>query len=155
MDKIDRNIIREQQKNARLSNLDLAEKVNLSPSPCLRRVRKLETQGVITGYAAMVDQESYGLPLNVFVQIKLERHAEELMQTFEKRVAEIDEIMECYLITGSCDYLLHIVSDSLKSYESFMREEITTIPGIVSAETSFTFSTIKKKHRFPPLPSFD
>jgi len=149
MDAIDRKIIRELQENARISNQDLAERVNLSPSPCLRRVRNLEKQGVIAGYTAVVDQEKYGLPLNVFVQIRLERQTEELINAFESKVHDIEEIMECYLMTGSNDYLLHIVSDNLKSYERFMREKLTKIDGIGSVETSITFSQIKKVHTFP------
>lgn len=154
MDQTDRKIIRELQQNARQTNQELAERINLSPSPCLRRVRNLEKDGVITGYTAIVDQEKYGLALNVFVQIKLERQTEELIKTFETRVNEIDEIMECYLMTGTSDYLLHIVSDSLKSYERFMREKLTNIPGVGTVETSIAFSQIKKKYDFPTLASF-
>lgn len=151
MDKIDRHIIRELQENARLTNQELAERVNLSPSPCLRRVRNLEKSGVIKGYTAVVDQEKYGLGLDVFVQIKLEKSIQHLIEGFEAEVAEIDEILECYLITGTNDYLLHIVTDNLKSYEAFMREKLTKIEGIATVETSFAFGLIKKKHTFPPL----
>lgn len=149
MDHIDRKIIRELQNNGRLTNQELSERVNLSPSPCLRRVRNLETDGVLKGYTALVDQEKYGLGLDVFVQVKLERSTEALIETFEDEVNKIDEILECYLITGTSDYLLHIVSQNLKSYEKFMRERMTKIPGIATVETSISFGTVKKKHSFP------
>ncbi|MDV7339446.1 Lrp/AsnC family transcriptional regulator [Terasakiella sp. A23] len=155
MDQIDRKIIRELQNDARLTNQELSERVNLSPSPCLRRVRKLEEDGVLKGYTALVDQEKYGLGLDVFVLIKLERSQEELIETFERHVNEIDEILECYLITGTADYLLHIVSHSLKSYEKFMRERLTKIPGIDSVETSISFSTVKKQHAFPLMRQYE
>ena len=154
MDKIDREIIRQLQKDGRLTNQELSERINLSPSPCLRRVKNLERQAVIVGYTALVDQEKYGLGLDVFVQIKLEKSTEELIEIFETAIDEIDEILECYLITGTSDYLLHIVSQNLKSYEIFMREKLTKIPGIATVETSISFGTVKKKHSFPMMREF-
>lgn len=154
MDQTDRKIVRELQDNARLTNQELSERINLSPSPCLRRVRNLEKKGIITGYSAIVDQEQYGLGINVFVQIRLERQTEELIKVFEQRVNEIEEIMECYVITGANDYLLHIVSENLKSYEHFMKDKLTKIPGIGTIETSIAFSQVKKKHDFPSLSFF-
>ncbi len=155
MDHTDRKIIRELQRDGRLTNQELSERVNLSPSPCLRRVRNLEKSGVLTGYTALVDQEKYGLGLDVFVQVKLERSTEELMATFEEEIRSIDEILECYLITGSSDYLLHIVSQNLKTYEKFMRERMTKIPGIATVETSISFGMVKKKHAFPVMRHFE
>jgi len=154
MDQTDRKIVRELQDNARLTNQELAERINLSPSPCLRRVRNLEKKGIIKGYTAIIDQERYGLGINVFVQIRLERQTEELINVFEQHVNEIEEIMECYVITGANDYLLHIVSENLKSYEHFMKEKLTKIPGIGTIETSIAFSQVKKKHDFPSLSFF-
>ncbi len=155
MDAVDRKIIRELQVNARLTNNDLAERINLSPSPCLRRVRTLEQKGVITGYTAMIDQEKYGLAINAFVLIKLEKHSEPLINEFETCIQDIDEVMECYVMTGSSDYFLHIVSDSLKSYEKFMKQRLTKVPGIGSIETSFAFGKIKKTSTYPPLSHFE
>lgn len=155
MDATDRKIIRELQINARQTNNNLAERINLSPSPCLRRVRKLEQNGVIQGYTVIIDQEKYGLAINAFVLIRLEKQTEDLISEFEARIQDIDEVMECYVMTGSSDYLLHIVSDSLKSYEKFMKQRLTKVPGIGSIETSFAFGNVKKNSTFPPLSHFE
>ena len=152
MDAIDRKIVRELQANARLTNQELSERVNLSPSPCLRRLRNLEKTGVIVGYTALVDQDKYGLPINVFLSVRLEKQTQELIRTFERRIQDIDEVLECYTTTGTNDYLLHVVSDSLKSYERFVKETLTTIPGIGTIESAFAFGVVKRKSAFP-LPS--
>ena len=110
MDKIDRKIVRELQANARLSNQELADIIGLSPSPCLRRVRKLEEAGVLSGYTAIVDQEMYGLPVNVFVSIRLEIQNNQSIKIFEEGINNLDQVMECYLMTGSRDYLMRVVS---------------------------------------------
>lgn len=154
MDAIDRNIIRHLQQDARLTNQDLAEKVNLSPSPCLRRVRNLEQQGVLAGYTATVDQEKYGLPINVFVNIRLEKQSDETIKAFENGIQNLDEVLECYLMTGSRDYMLRVVSASLKTYETFVREKLTTIPGIAGIESSFAFGQVKRTAAFPNLAHF-
>jgi len=155
MDATDRNIIRQLQINARLTNNDLADRINLSPSPCLRRVRNLERQGVIEGYTAIVNQEKYGLSINAFVLIRLEKQTEALINDFEAHIQDIDEVLECYVMTGSSDYFLHIVSDSLKSYEKFMKQRLTKVPGIGTIETSFAFGKVKKTSMFPPLSHFE
>ena len=116
MDAIDRKIIRVLQQDGRLSNQELADRVGLSPSPCLRRVRKLEDEGIITGYTALVDHDKYGLALSVFIHIRLERHSDDCIKSFENGIADLDEVMECYLMTGTSDYLLHVVSENLKSW---------------------------------------
>jgi Lrp/AsnC family leucine-responsive transcriptional regulator len=152
LDRIDRKIVRELQASGRLTNQELSERAGLSPSPCLRRVRNLEEAGVIRGYTAVVDQEKFGLPVNAFVSVRLERPSEETMRTFEDRIQRFDEIQECYLMTGSRDYLLHVVSHSLKTYEQFVREQLTRIPGIASIETSFAFGQVKRRGVFPELP---
>lgn len=154
MDAIDRKIIEAMQQNARLTNQELAERVGLSPSPCLRRLRRLEESGVLRGYTALVDQERYGLPISVFVSIKLERQTDASIGAFEQAVQELDEVQECYLMTGSRDYLLRVVSQSLQSYERFIRERLTKIEGIASIESSFAFGQVKKNPRLPaPLPA--
>jgi Lrp/AsnC family leucine-responsive transcriptional regulator len=138
MDAIDRKIVEALQQNARLTNQELAERVGLSPSPCLRRLRRLEESGVLRGYTALVDQERYGLPISVF----------------EQAIQDLDEVQECYLMTGSRDYLLRVVSQSLQSYERFIRERLTRIEGIASIESSFAFGQVKKNPRLPaPLPA--
>ena len=149
MDAIDFRIVRELQANARLTNQELSERVNLSPSPCLRRLRNLEKTGVIVGYTALVDQDKYGLPINVFLSVRLEKQTQELIRTFERRIQDIDEVLECYTTTGTHDYLLHVVTDSLKSYERFIKETLTTIPGIGTIESAFIFGVVKRKSAFP------
>ena len=149
MDEIDKKILTELQSNARLTNQELADRVALSPSPCLRRVRELEKKGIIRGYHASVDQEACGLPINVFVLVKLEKPTEENMRDFEHHIALIDEVIECFLMTGNHDYLLHVVSESLKSYEQFIRKELTRLPNIASIESSFAFGQVKRKTKLP------
>ncbi len=155
MDITDRKIVRELQADGRLTNQELAARVNLSPSPCLRRVRNLEEAGVITGYMALVDQEHYGLPINVFVSVKLEKPTEETIGNFEAGIHKLDEVLECYLMTGSRDYLLHVISKSLKTYEQFVRDRLTKIPGIASIESSFAFGRVKQRSIFPRPSQFD
>jgi DNA-binding Lrp family transcriptional regulator len=151
MDEIDHRIIRGLQADGRLSNQDLAERVGLSPSPCLRRLRNLERRGVITGYAAIVDQKLYGLPITVFVRIRLERHSGDSVAAFERAIGRIDQILECHLMTGDCDYLLRVVVESLDDYEAFMRGEIHRIPGIASIDTSFAYGVVKRTPVYPPI----
>ncbi len=149
MDPIDRKIVRELQADGRLTNQELADRVGLSPSPCLRRVRNLEKAGVITGYAALVDPAAYGLDITAFVRIRLERHTGASVVDFEKGIRGVEEILECHLMTGEYDYLLRVVVASLEAYEDFMRKKIHAIPGIGSIDTSFSFSTIKSTHVYP------
>ncbi|WP_249692508.1 Lrp/AsnC family transcriptional regulator [Stappia sp. WLB 29] len=149
MDDIDRRILRELQKDGRLTNQQLSERVGLSPSPCLRRVRNLEKAGIISGYAAVVDPQAYGLPVTVFLQVKLTPHTQETVATFEQAVAGIEEIMDCYLLAGDRDYLLKVVVASLADYESFMRRRIHKIPCIASLESSFAFGTVKHSQVLP------
>lgn len=151
MDKIDRRILRILQLEGRITNTELADRVGLSPSPCLRRVRNLEKRGVIEGYAARVDQRRYGLPLDMFVQIRLERHDEATVRTFEQHVAATEEILECYLMTGSSDYLLHVAAADLDAYETFMRRRLRGIPGIAAIETSIAIKQVKRRGAFPEL----
>lgn len=149
MDNIDRKIIKELQLNARISNEELADKVNLSPSPCLRRVRKLEQQGFLTGYAAVIDQIKCNKGMNVFVSVRLERPDKQIMQSFEQAVAELDEVIECYLMAGNRDYLLKVVSADLKDYEHFIRDKFSSLPGINSIESSFAFGHVKQQQFIP------
>ncbi|MEE4330165.1 MAG: Lrp/AsnC family transcriptional regulator [Wenzhouxiangella sp.] len=149
MDKIDRKILLELQSNGRLSNQELAQRVNLSPSPCLRRVRLLEERGIIRGYTAVVDQTACGLPLTVFIRITLERHDVATVSEFERQIREIDEVMDCFLMTGHRDYLLRVVASSLEGYERFVREVIHAIPGIASIDTSFAYGVVKHATALP------
>lgn len=149
MDDKDRQIIRELQRDARLTNLELAERVNLSPSPCLRRVKRLEESGIIRGYTALIDQKQYGVPLTVFVRIRLIQHAEEAVQLFEEEMLNIEEIQDCYLTTGDADYMLRVVVPSLDGYEDFVRKKLHKINGIQSIDTSLAYSSVKQSNVFP------
>ena len=151
MDAKDRQIVRALQHNGRMTNQDLAEMVNLSPSPCLRRVRILEAEGAIRGYAADVDARAYGLPITVFVRIRLERHNERDVRHFESRVQAMDEVLECHVLTGAMDYQLRVVISDLDAYEDFIRNRIHPIGDIASIDTSFVYSTVKKTAVFPDL----
>lgn len=149
MDVKDRQIIRELQVNGRLTNQELAERVNLSPSPCLRRLRNLEQSGAILGYTALIDQKAYGLPVTVLIRIRLERHSEETIRVFETQIKRIDEILDCFLMTGDSDYLLRVIVESLEAYEDFIRREIHNIPGVASIETSFAYGIVKQARVYP------
>lgn len=153
MDIFDRKILRELQGNARLTNQELSERVGLSPSPCLRRVRMLEQAGIIEGYTALVAQEPYGLPVTAFVSIRLERQNETTIAGFEKGVGQLDEVIACYLMSGRHDYLLQVLSKSLKDYEIFIRERLTRIPGVGSLESYFAFGQVKRQMVFPKIPT--
>jgi Lrp/AsnC family leucine-responsive transcriptional regulator len=150
MDTKDQQIVRALQRDGRMTNQDLAEAVNLSPSPCLRRVRNLESRGVIQGYSADVDANAYGLPITVFVRIRLERHNQSDVQNFERRIRTIDEVLECHIMTGAMDYQLRVLVPDLAAYEDFIRNRIHPIGGIASIDTSFVYSTVKKTAVFPP-----
>jgi Lrp/AsnC family transcriptional regulator, leucine-responsive regulatory protein len=149
MDEKDRQILRELQKDGRLTNADLAERVNLSPSPCLRRLRMLEQSGVIEGYTAIVNHKAYGLPITVFIRIRLDHHSTEAAREFERRIRDIDEIIDCHLMTGDTDYLLKVVIESLDAYEAFIRTRIHPIPSIASINTSFAYGVVKQSRCLP------
>jgi DNA-binding Lrp family transcriptional regulator len=118
-----------------------------------RRVRPLEESGVIRGYTALVDQSAFGLPVTVFVQIRLSPHSTEAARNFESRIRRIDEVLDCHLMTGDTDYLLRVVVPSLEAYERFIRERIHPIPNIASINTSFAYGVVKQERVFPPVDS--
>lgn len=151
LDRLDRLILTLLQDNGRMTNLELSEKIGLSPTPCLRRVKRLEEEGVIKGYAAIVDQKAYGLPLSVFVSIRLNQQSEEQIKEFEKAVQGWSEVTECHLMTGARDYLLHVYADGIEGYERFLKQKVTRLKCIQSVETNFAMSTIKKRIGLPPL----
>ena len=127
----------------------LAEKVGLSPSPCLRRVRLLEQAGVITRYVAVLDQSEVGLPVSVFISIKLERQREEDLDHFAKAIAHWSEVLECYLMTGPRDYLMRVVVADVAAFERFIRDKLTRVDGITSIESSFALSQVKYTNVLP------
>ncbi|HYD62739.1 MAG TPA: Lrp/AsnC family transcriptional regulator [Noviherbaspirillum sp.] len=149
MDEKDKQIIAALQQDGRLTNQELSERVNLSPSPCLRRLRLLEEGGVIKGYTAIVDEQAYGLPITAFVRIRLERHTKKVVETFEKEVRAIDTILDCYVMTGDADYLLRVLVESLQDYERFVRTRLHKIEGIAAIDTSFAYGVVKRATVFP------
>ncbi len=151
MDDKDHQIIRELQKQGRLSNQELAERVNLSPSPCLRRVRILEENGILGGYAALVDQDKVGLAITAFVRITLTQHNEETTREFERQILLIDEVMDCHVMAGGVDYLLRVLVADLASYEKFVRQRLHPIRSISSIDTGFSYGIIKQSKVFPRL----
>ncbi len=149
LDRIDHRILEALQENARLSNVDLARQVGLSPSPCLRRVRALEDAGVIRRYATLVDQAEVGLPVSVFVSVSLERQIETALETFEEAIQTRPEVMECYLMTGTADYMLRVVVSDLAAYEVFLKEHLTRIPGVSSIQSSFALKQVAYRVALP------
>ena len=149
LDDIDRRILTELQRDGRLSNQDLATRIGISPSPCWRRVRGLESAGVIRGYAALVDPAALGLNVSVFTQVSLERQEEKTLQVFEAAVAGWPEIMECYLMTGDADYLLRVVVPDLAAYEQFLMRRLTRIRGIASIKSNFALRSVKYRTDLP------
>jgi len=149
VDAKDRQIVAALQKDGRLTNQELSERVALSPSPCLRRLRLLEEAGVIKGYTAIVDEKAYGLPITVFVRIRLQRHTQEVVEAFERRIRDIDTILDCYVMTGDADYLLRVLVESLEDYERFVRSRLHKIEGIAAIDTSFAYGVVKRSTVFP------
>ena len=127
----------------------LADKVGLSPSPCLRRVRLMEKAGIIARYVAVLNQRAVGLPVSVFVSIKLESQREEALTKFGKAIARWPEVLECYLMTGPRDYLLRVVVADLSAYEQFLKAKLTRLDGIASIESSFALSQVKYSIALP------
>jgi len=135
-----------------MSNRELADHVGLSPSPCLRRLKLLEQSGVIRGYHAEVDAQLYGLPITVFIRIRLERHDEDTVNAFEAKIRANDNIVECHVMTGQSDYLLRVMVADLPDYERFVRRELQRIGGIASIDTSFAYGMVKRRSAFPQVP---
>lgn len=149
LDSIDRNMLERLQNDGRTTVNDLADAVGLSATPCLRRMRRLEQTGVIRGYGAHVDQVAVGLPVNVFVNVTLVRQVEAELQAFEAAVAAAPEVMECYLMTGTSDFLLRIVAADLFAYERFLKSVLTPIPGIANIQSSFALRQIVHRTALP------
>ncbi|MEZ5657979.1 MAG: Lrp/AsnC family transcriptional regulator [Burkholderiaceae bacterium] len=149
LDAIDLRILSELQNNARLSNVDLAARVNLSPSPCLARVRALERRGVIDRYVTLLDPGRVGLGLSVFIHITLERQTEQALAHFEAAMREHAEVMECYLMTGDSDYLLRVVVADLPALEQFIVERLTRTKGVANIRSSFALKQVKYQTALP------
>ena len=149
MDKFDRAILEALQKDGRISNVQLAARVNLSESACLRRVRVLEDEGYIDRYVALVNQSRVGLGGNVLVHIGLHREEQSELAAFEAAVRNIPEVMECYLMTGEFDYLLKVVVRSRKDLQRFVVEQLTPIPGVARIYTSLVLTEVKSTTALP------
>lgn len=148
LDKTDRKIIALLQQDGRMSNAELAERVNLSQSACLRRVRRLEEEGVAQGYAMLVDQAAIGLPLNVFVEISLKTLTEEALDAFEAAVRDCPAVMASYLMSGDADYLLHMAVADAGDYEQLHRTQLSRFPYVARIRSSFALRTVSKKTAF-------
>ncbi|GAB4225199.1 MAG: Lrp/AsnC family transcriptional regulator [Methyloligellaceae bacterium] len=149
LDSIDQHLLALLQQNGRMPVSELAQQVGLTASPCLRRIKMLEEAGVIRGYGAFVDQDKIGLPVSVFVSIKLEKQREEALEAFERAVRDCPEVVECYLMTGPRDYLLRVVARDLAAYERFLKETLTRVEGVASIESSFALAQVKHAHALP------
>ena len=150
LDSIDWNILSALQDDARLANVDLAEKVHLSPSPCLARVKTLEREGFISRYVTLLNPQAVGLGVSVFVQVRLEKQVEASLNTFEKAIASRQEVMECYLMTGSSDYLLRVVVSDLQEFQRFVTD-VSKIPGVGNIQSSVALKQVKYKTALPLL----
>jgi DNA-binding Lrp family transcriptional regulator len=148
-DRIDRAILHELQLDARLSNAALAERISLSESACLRRVRNLEESGLIRGYVGLVDQSMAGYPDNVFVRITLASQQRDDLAAFEAAVKELPEVMECYLMSGDSDYILRVVVEDARDYERIHSNHLTRLPGVDRVQSSFALRTVIKKTELP------
>lgn len=149
LDRYDKAILNALQRDGRISNVDLAAQVNLSESACLRRVRALEASGLIERYVALLNQKEAGLSGNVFVHIALNREEQSELAAFEKAVAALPEVMECYLMTGEFDYLLRVVVSDMADFERIHNEALTRLPGVARVNSSVTIRTVVKSTELP------
>lgn len=149
LDRTDYRILHYIQNDARMTNIELAESVGLSPSPCLRRVKALERAGVIRRYVGIVDANAVGLPVNAFVNVSLNSQEKKALEKFQRAIENCPEVMECYLMTGTSDYLLRIVLPDLESYERFLMEKLTKIPVIANIQTSFALKPVIQRTELP------
>lgn len=144
------------QKDARMTNVELARAVDLSPSPCLARVRALEEAGLIDRYVTLLDAHRLGLQVSVFIQVRLERQIETALETFEKAMADRPEVMECYLMTGNADYLLRVVVPDLAALQEFIVNFLSRVPGIGNLQSSVALKQVKYQTALPlPGPVVD
>ena len=150
LDRYDRSLLEVLQQEGRISNQDLAERIGLSASPCLRRVRTLEESGLITGYHALLDAKKLGLSLLALIHISMDRHTQERFANFEARVSALPEVLECLLITGQdADYQLKVVVRDMDAYQAFLLEQITRIDGVSGVHSSFVLRRVVDKSALP------
>ena len=149
LDAIDLRILDELQQDGSLSNVELARRVHLSPSPCLTRVKALEAAGVLQRYVALVNPRTLGLGLNVFISISLKEQSKQALAAFEERIAEHEEVMECYLMTGDADYLLRVLVKDVQALERFIVDFLSRVPGVGNIQSSFALKQVKYKTALP------
>ena len=149
IDAIDRKVLLQLQADGRITNQELSERVGLSPSPCLRRLKSLEASGMITGYVALVDPNLVGLKVTAFIRVRLDHQDDRHLALFESKVAEFPEVMECYLMTGDADYQLRVLVEDLGAFEEFLRQKLTRIEGVSQLTTSFALRPVIYKTALP------
>jgi len=149
LDRIDLAILDHLQRDGRATSNEIAGTAGLSPSPAHRRQKLLEEGGIIRRYVAILDQDRVGLPVNVFVSVKLSAQTDDHLAAFEKAIADLPEIMECYVMSGASDYLLRVVAPDLGAYEEFLRTRLTRIPGIRGVESAFALKRVVYRTNLP------
>jgi len=148
-DEIDLKILSRLQNEARITNVALAESVNLSPAPCLRRVRELEQSGIIKNYTTLLDADKLGWEVSVFIEVRLERQVVSDLRIFEQHIEGYPEVMECYLMTGTSDYLLRVVAKDLKSLQAFVTDKLASTPNVANLRSSIALKQVKYKTALP------
>ncbi len=149
LDATDKRILRALQLQGRMSNADLSEKANLSPSACHRRVQRLEADGYIRDYVALLNPRKMGVPTTVFVEITLRAQADDVLDAFEKSVARIPDVLECHLMAGSADYLLKVVAENTEDFARIHRQYLARLPGVAQMQSSFALRTVFKTTALP------
>jgi len=149
LDPTDIRILAVLQKRGRISNADLSEAVNLSPSACHRRVQRLESDGYIRDYVALLDPRKLGVPTTVFVEITLQGQADEVLDAFEKAVARIPDVLDCHLMAGSADYILKVVAENTEDFARIHRQHLARLPGVAQMQSSFALRTVFKTTALP------
>jgi len=147
MDAIDQNIVAELRRNGRISNVELADRVGLTPGPCLRRVQRLQAEGVIVGYSALVDPAAIGREFEVLVNIDLTLKDRRSIEAFEENIVEFDEVIEVRRMFGLPDYFVRVATADLESYETFVLTKLTELPGLAKIDSHLTMKTIKSPHQ--------
>ncbi|WP_170350721.1 MULTISPECIES: Lrp/AsnC family transcriptional regulator [Ruegeria] len=149
LDATDKKILAALQRDGRMSNAELSEQVNLSPSACHRRVQRLEAEGYIRKYVALLDARKMNVPTTVFVEITLQGQAEELLNAFEKSVARIPDVLECHLMAGTADYILKVVAENTEDFARIHRQYLSRLPGVAQMQSSFALRTVFKTTALP------
>ena len=149
LDEIDRNILRILQKDGRITNSQLSKDIGLSPAPTLERVKKLEQAGYISSYHAVLNKDMMGIGVTTFVQVSLKQHNKETIEKFVAAINKLDEVVECHHTTGSCDFILKVVSEDIAAYQKLMLEEITNIETVADMQSMVILSTFKDSKAIP------